>query len=307
MPEGLLPTITLALAVGVREMARRGAWVKRLSTVETLGSTGVICTDKTGTLSENRMRVTAVWTPDLETAIEPTGPAGPQAGTTVAAVRRTDLVALARIAAACNHADLHGSSGKPAGDPTELALLELAVACGLDVSVTAREKHRRQLFRFDPQLKLMTTVDELDGGLVADVKGAPEEVLALCTAIRRGGKERPITAADREEAARAMNGYAGRGLRVLALAHGTLPVAAGVPGRREDAERELCLVGLTAMLDPPRPEVPAAIERAYHAGIRHRRQRADRRRDRSQRGHRRRRASGRQRDRSGRHDQGPAP
>jgi magnesium-transporting ATPase (P-type) len=106
----------------------------------------------------------------------------------------------------------------------------------------------------------MTTVDQAGGGLVVDTKGAPEQVLALCTMIRRGGEDLPVTAADREQAARVMTGYARRGLRVLAFACRALPAGAAVPGRRQDAERDLCLTGLAAMLDPPRPEVPAAIE-----------------------------------------------
>jgi magnesium-transporting ATPase (P-type) len=268
VPEGLLPTITLALAVGVREMARRGALVKRLSAVETLGSTSVICTDKTGTLTENRMRVTTVWMPEGETAAGPPQSPGPQTVTGAAPGQPAGLGPLARIAAACNNADLHGPAGKPAGDPTELALLELAAGCGLDVTLASRQKRRRQLFRFDPRLKLMTTVDELDGGLVIDTKGAPEEVLARATAIRRGQQELPITDGDRDEAARIMTGYARRGLRVLAFAYRDLPAGAAGPGRREDAERDLCLAGLAAMLDPPRPEVAAAIERVHHAGIR---------------------------------------
>lgn len=262
VPEGLLPTITLALAVGVREMARRGALVKRLSAVETLGSTSVICTDKTGTLTENRMHVTTVWTPDGGMTTRPAAGAG------TGPSDQPGLTRLARIAAACNNADLHDAAGKAAGDPTELALLTMAADAGLDVAVAERDKRRRRLFRFDPRLKLMTTVDQADGAQVVHTKGAPEAVLARCATIHRSGKDVPLTAADRDEAARVMTGYARTGLRVLAMASRTLPAGADVPAQREDAERDLCLAGLAAMLDPPRPEVPAAIERVHHAGIR---------------------------------------
>jgi calcium-translocating P-type ATPase len=258
VPEGLLPTITLALAVGVREMARRGALVKRLSAVETLGSTTVICTDKTGTLTRNRMRVTRVWTfageVNLETPEPGTGPpASPGTGP------------LAQAAAACSTADLTVNGS---GDPTEVALLELAAACGLDVSADRREAARRRLFRFDPRLKLMTTVDAQDGGLVVNTKGAPEEVLPRAARIRRGADEPPITSADRAAVAQVMNDYASQGLRVLAIARRSLPPGTPVPGQREEAERDLCLIGLVAMLDPPRPEVAAAIGRVHRAGIR---------------------------------------
>jgi calcium-translocating P-type ATPase len=268
VPEGLLPTITLALAVGVRDMARRGALVKRLSAVETLGSTAVICTDKTGTLTENRMRVTTIWT--LATGELPIDSAGQgDSGTrTVDDGQRAALRAVASIGAACNNANLSGGDEKQAGDPTELALLTMAATAGVDVTVAARSAGRRELFRFDPRLKLMTTVDERDGRLCVATKGAPEEVLARCTTIWRLQQELPITASDRAEVKRAMGEYASRGLRVLALAARTLPAGAAPPDEREDAETGLCLTGLVAMLDPPRAEVPAAIERAHHAGIR---------------------------------------
>jgi calcium-translocating P-type ATPase len=258
VPEGLLPTITLALAVGVREMARRGALVKRLSAVETLGSTSVICTDKTGTLTQNKMHVTRTWTPVGETDLE-----APDAARPVAA----DTALLARVAFTCNTADLSGAGG-PAGDPTEVALLQFARARGLDVSADRRAAARRRLFRFDPRIKLMTTVDQEEGALVVNTKGAPEEVLARATMIRRGAQDLAITAPDRAAATQVMNGYARQGLRVLAVARRVLPPRSPVPDQREDAERDLCLIGLVAMLDPPRPEVPAAIQRVHQAGIR---------------------------------------
>ena len=267
VPEGLLPTITLALAVGVREMARRGALVKRLSAVETLGSTSVICTDKTGTLTQNRMHVTTVWTPDGEASTPAAGPASTPAGDGPAGLDGGPGL-LARGVAACNNADLHGPGGKPAGDPTELALLELAAGYGADVSLPGRQTRRRQLFRFDPRLKLMSTVDEQDGHLVVNTKGAPEEVLARVTQIHRDRGDAAITPADREEAARVMTGYAQHGLRVLAVARRVLPAGSAVPARRQDAEQGLCLTGMAAMLDPPRPQVPAAIARVHRAGIR---------------------------------------
>ena len=268
VPEGLLPTITLALAVGVREMAHRGALVKRLSAVETLGSTSVICTDKTGTLTENRMHVTAVWTPDGETRV----PDASSSSRPVPAAAGDDAGGvpslLAHGIAACNNADLYGPGGQRAGDPTEIALLALAAGWGVDVSLASREARRRQLFRFDPRLKLMTTVDDQDGGLVVNTKGAPEEVLARVTCVHRDHHDVAVTAADRDEATRVMKDYAQAGLRVLAVGRRMLPAGAAAPAHREDAEQGLCLTGMAAMLDAPRAQVPAAIDKVHRAGIR---------------------------------------
>jgi magnesium-transporting ATPase (P-type) len=154
VPEGLLPTITLALAVGVRALAKEGALVKRLSAVETLGSTTVICTDKTGTLTLNRMSV-------VETA--------------------GDADAVSAVGASCNTADIDERGNRVSGDPTEVALLAFAQSRGRDVRLSTRERRRRALFGFDSARKLMTVVDDQRGELVAYTKGAPEYVLARCT------------------------------------------------------------------------------------------------------------------------------
>jgi calcium-translocating P-type ATPase len=258
VPEGLLPVITLALAVGVRGLVRRGAVVKRLSAVETLGSTSVICTDKTGTLTENRMRVTTIWTAagtfDPEAAEDGVKDSGPAAGA---------LRDLARAMAACNNAQPDGS----AGDPTEVAMLAAAAKLGVEMSVAERDGQRQRHFHFDPVLKLMSTVDERDGRLWVDAKGAPEALLPRCsTIVWTDGRERSLGSEERAEVERVVKSHAGKGLRVLAVAQRRLD--GELPERREQAEGGLCFLGLAAMLDPPRAEVADAVARCHEAGIR---------------------------------------
>jgi calcium-translocating P-type ATPase len=262
VPEGLLPVITLALAVGVRGLVRQGAVVKRLSAVETLGCTDVICTDKTGTLTENRMRSTVLWTSAGELRLEASAERvrGPRPAAA--------LSALARTMAACNNAELH-PGGEPSGDPTEVALLETAATLGESPSPRERAARRRGEFHFDPTRKLMSTIDELDGELWVDVKGAPEALLALCAqTLTAEGAQRPLTGEDRARSAAVVERYAREGLRVLALARRRLPPASGAPSSRDEAERDLCLLGLVAMIDPPRAEVADAVARCHAAGIR---------------------------------------
>ncbi len=264
VPEGLLPTITLALAVGVASLARRGALVKRLSAVETLGSTAVICTDKTGTLTENRMRPMRIWTADEEVDLEAeTDPAARAEGSRV-------LAELSFALSSCTTADIDRQrTGKSRGEATEVGLLQAAGLLGANVTVARRERHRRRIFRFDPSLRLMSTVDQDAGGLHVNAKGAPEEVLSRCVAVLRDDlSEEPLDEEGRARALDVVERYAETGLRVLAIARRELPEGSRPPRAREDAENDLVLLGLVALFDPPRPEVAAAVEQCHRAGIR---------------------------------------
>ena len=264
VPEGLLPTITLALAAGVRQLARRGAVVKRLSAVETLGSVTVICTDKTGTLTQNRMRATRLWMHDVEQSA-----AGNADGW------QADLDLLVATAAACTTAE-PGSEESPAGqgDPTEIALLALASERHTAVTAAGRTTKRRAIFHFDPHLQRMTTVDmEARTGqkplLAVHTKGAPETVLPLCgTVSHQGGDTRPLDTTIRVRLQQVLDGYAAQGMRVLAVARRPLPEGSMPPADRASAESGLNLLGLVALVDPPRDAVPAAVAQAHQAGIR---------------------------------------
>jgi calcium-translocating P-type ATPase len=259
VPEGLLPTITLALAVGVRILARQGVLVKRISAVETLGSTSVICTDKTGTLTLNRMRVTRVWTP--ERVLDPVAPSAGDV-TPPAATR------MSRAVVACNNAELDPAQpDQEHGDPTELALLHMAASLGVDPA--ARPEDRLAQFHFDPALRRMSTVDRQGGLVRVHTKGAPEELLTLCTRVAGpGGDDRPLGDVDRELFDEMVTTWAEEGLRLLAVAERTVDEAELTSLTRELAERDLTLLGVAAMIDPPRPEVPDAVARCHSAGIR---------------------------------------
>jgi calcium-translocating P-type ATPase len=252
VPEGLLPVITLSLAIGVREMVRRGAVVKRLSSVETLGSTDVICTDKTGTLTQNRMHVVHLWADGESTrACEPT----------------SRLAAMAIVMARCNNARLDADGA--AGDPTEVALLESAAELGETLDPAWRDQERIAEFRFDPVLKLMSTIDPCGHSLRMHTKGAPEAVLPRCNAVLGAdGSLHPMHADARDRFASVVDTYASKGLRVLAFASRDFGDGEAPPESREDAERDLCFLGLAALVDPPRPQVADAVARCHTAGIR---------------------------------------
>jgi calcium-translocating P-type ATPase len=256
VPEGLMPVITLSLASAVSALAARGAVVKRLNAVETLGCTTVICTDKTGTLTENRMRATALWTADGEVSLGDAEPAIEESEP-----RRQ----LAAVLTRCTNAELGGDE---AGDPTEIALLRLGASLGGDPALEQRQSHRRTQFHFDPTLKLMSTVDEESGALWVNAKGAPEAVLPRCSAmIDTDGAEQPLDDAERQELERRVDSYASSGERVLAMARRRLDDGDPLP-ERDQAEAGLCFVGLVALVDPVRAEVPDAVAKCHTAGIR---------------------------------------
>ena len=298
VPEGLLPTVTLALAMGSQRMARRHALIKKLSAVETLGCASVICTDKTGTLTQNEMTVRALWVGGRsmtvtgvgyapEGQIVPAGAAAPTAGPD------DDLHQFLLAAALCNNARLlppngNGESAPGAkarwgilGDPTEAALKVAAVKAGLDPKAEEARLPRWRELPFDSRRKRMSTLHAVAGAsnvrpstFVVFAKGAPREVLDLCVRVRDGGRELPIDDAWRARIMAANDGYARNGLRVLAIAQRVLlaPGESGPAGEAaftpEKVERDLTFLGLAAMMDPPRPEVTQAVEKCHRAGIR---------------------------------------
>lgn len=286
VPEGLLPTVTLSLAMGVQRMAKRGALIKRLSAVETLGCTTVICTDKTGTLTQNQMTVSDVWMPRRGYQVTGTGYAAE--GSIVAEGSKdasvdADLASLLTGAGLCNNARLIPPNGESPrwtvlGDPTEAALLVLAQKGGIDPAEQASlAPHIREL-PFDSSRKRMCTIHQpqgasFDNGTIVYVKGAPKEVLDLCASYVKDGKELEMDEALRDSAMRANDRYAHKGLRVLAVARRRLTKGSALPSSlsaytAELVEKELTFLGLVAMADPPRPEVAEAVVKCHHAGIR---------------------------------------
>ncbi len=269
IPEGLPAIITISLAIGVQRMARRRAVIRKLPAVETLGSTGVICSDKTGTLTRNEMTVRALWTPPAGAAgdgetLEVTGVGyapvgelrrgGAPAGEAPEAVR-----ALLRAGMLCNDARMkrEGDAWGIEGDPTEGALVVAAQKLGVDAGATRREYPRVDAVPFSSELQLMATLHEAPGGdRVIFMKGAPEAVLGR---VAIGEAERAHVMAQVER-------MAAQGMRLLAVA--SRPADRGAASLDEAHLAEgFALLGLEGMIDPPRPEAIDAIKACHAAGI----------------------------------------
>ena len=240
IPEGLAAVVTVVLSIGVTNMSKRNAIIRRLTAVETLGCAQIICSDKTGTLTQNRM-----------TVVDSFG---------------GDERKLAVAMALCSDAEVN-ESGSVTGEPTEAALVSWAWKLGLDKNTLKAKFIRCSEAPFDSGRKLMSTVHLTENGCIQYTKGAPDVLLSKCTAYIEDGQVKPMTAAYRERVEQANKAMADRALRVLACAERHWDASPG-SAEPEYLERELCFIGLCGMIDPVRPEVADAIKECREAGIR---------------------------------------
>jgi Ca2+-transporting ATPase len=276
VPEGLLPTVTLALAASVKKMVGKNALIKRLSSVETLGSTNIICTDKTGTLTKNQMTVRKIWIPydiiDVTGAgYEPNGEFQ-QDGGEVCHKDVKELKLIMRSATFANDAKLvepskPGEKWKILGDPTEASLLVAARKNGFDWESELEKNPRVFELPFDSQRKSMSSIHSSDNKQVAYIKGAPKKIIKLSNEISVEGKVIRFTSEAKEQVIKEHDRLAASGLRILGMAYKNLPnnFKDYTP---EKVENDMIFLGMMAMQDPPRPEVLPAVEDCHKAGIR---------------------------------------
>jgi calcium-translocating P-type ATPase len=253
VPEGLLPTLTLALVLATQRMARRNVLIRRLPSIGTLGSTTVICTDKTGTLTQNRMVVTQVFLGEQHYSV-----AAVAAGQ-VLAQRYLPFFMVARLCHDLREGE-HGGAPIFLGDPMEIALVQMAQA----VLPTMAELHRADEVPFDADRMRMSTVHTLSDGPLLCCKGAPETVTPLCNRLLVEGEPRPFTPELRGKILAAQEAMGEQGLRVLAFAYRPLESQ----WKHESLEEDLVCAGLVGLHDPPRPEVPNALRKCREAGVR---------------------------------------
>jgi magnesium-transporting ATPase (P-type) len=276
VPEGLPAVLSVVLALGVQRMARRRAIVKRLSSVETLGSASVVCSDKTGTLTKNEMTIVKVATASGEVDVTGEGYV-PEGGLLAGGRPLDDPVLLGEVrfviggGSLANDAVLQQVDGVWVihGDPTDAAFL--VAEAKIEGLAEAREERFERVgeIPFTSERRLMSTLeaDEQEGGIALITTGAPDVVLARCTAERAAGAVHPLSDARRAELAATVDRLAGLALRTLAVAYRPLPHGEPPPAD-ESVERELAYLGLVGIIDPPRPEARTAISEAAGAGVR---------------------------------------
>ncbi len=260
IPEGLPAVVTIALALGVKRMVRRHALIRKLPSVETLGSTTVICSDKTGTLTHNEMTVRKIYVDGEYIDIDGSGydPHGKFSHNT------KDLELLLKIGTLNNDAKLEkqGDEYKIIGDPTEGALIVSAAKAGIDKEILDNKHKRVDELPFDSTRKMMSTVHNILGKKLVYVKGAPDILLSRCSKIIEAGKVIKLTPDKKKKILAANEKFAGEALRVLGFAYKELK-----KDKKDDWEKDLVFVGLQGMIDPPRKEVRDAIKRCRTAGI----------------------------------------
>ena len=281
IPEGLLPTVTLSLAQGVQRMARKHALLKDLNSVETLGETTVICSDKTGTLTQNQMTVDHVWTPAHTYTVTGQGYVNNGEiqlnGQPIHYGSDPDLDLLIRLVAFNNDTEVEPAKGKARpkilGTPTEASLVILAQKSGIDTNAYTQKFPRLKELPFDSDRKRMTTIHQHDPQTLSIcTKGSLSDLLPHCDTIQENGKVRPLKQADKDAIDAANRKYAALGLRSIATAYREIPQAADKEKQLdgltiETAETKLTFVGLAIMSDPPRPEIYAAIKKCHNASI----------------------------------------
>ncbi|KRL41473.1 cation-transporting ATPase [Liquorilactobacillus nagelii DSM 13675] len=273
IPEGLLPTVTLSLAQGVRRMAQKHALVKELNSIETLGEASVICSDKTGTLTQNQMTINHFWTLKQEYDVsglgyQPTGKITMQQGS-IDLQNDPDLQAILRLLVLNNAARIQSDENgvtQIVGTPTERALMVAAQKGGLDLKQLQAAYPKIQEFPFDSNRKRMATIQHAATKQLVLVKGALSTTLPLCTRQQQAGQIQSLTATDCQKIKQADAKYAAAGLRSLCLAYKELPIMQGQLTQAA-AESDLIFLGLAVMLDPPRPEVYAAVRKCHAAAI----------------------------------------
>lgn len=277
LPEGLAATITLALAMSVQRLAPQGIFVKKLSIVETLGSVSVICTDKSGTLTQNQMTVREIWTKGDRYSVtgvgyDPYGEVISMKTGTIQEFRSSDLDLIGRTAILCNNSRLLPSDSEQSawhslGDQTESALRVMAIKFGLKSAAVENEFPRIYEIPFDAHRKRMSTIHTNNHQLLICTKGAPKEILYLCSHILIEGQTVELSEEMRKEILQITDEFSSSSLRVLALAQREIPYQKG-PFYAEMIECGLTFLGLIGMMDPPRVEVARAVQTIKQAGIR---------------------------------------
>lgn len=275
VPEGLQVTVSSALAINVLKMVKENVLVKRLSSVQTLGSVTVICTDKTGTITTGEMTVKKIWISDKVIEVSGAGytPTGSFHcdGKTLEKEESQTVEKLLEISALCNSAKVEPPSDRNrswsiVGDPTDGALLVATLKYGLNVQSMLAQKPIIHIKPFDSKRKRMTTFHKCQNKTCAYSKGAPRSILSACSRIAAENGIVGLTSEHMNSVEAKIHEFANEGLRVIAIAYKELPENESF--KSKDVEKDMILAGLAAMKDPPRPEVREAVRLAKHAGIR---------------------------------------